>query len=102
MIKSIIVVALLAVAPLSANANELTAEQENFCINIGKLSAMAATLRDTGLSASDVFGLLSDKGLNDKLAFMVVNIAYEKMPYASPDAVAGVTRVACVQAIKEQ
>lgn len=102
MIKSIIVVALLAFAPMSANATQLTTDQESFCTNIGKLSAVAATLRNNGISASSVFNHLIDKGLNEKLAFMVVNIAYEKMPYASPEAVAGVTYIACSEAIKEQ
>lgn len=102
MIKPFIIAAMLAISPIAAAATVLTTEQENLCANIGKLSAAVAMYRDAGRSASQSFASLVNNGLNEKLAFLVVNIAYEQMPYASPEGVAGVTYVACTEAMKQQ
>lgn len=101
MIKSFIAAAAIATAPIAANAFTLNADQEQFCEGLGKLSAVVAIQKNQGMSETDAFSDLVAKGLNEKIAFMVVTIVYERIPNASPESVGGMTYLTCRESVKD-
>lgn len=99
MIKTLIFAG-LSCTILATSALALTADQDNFCNGLSKLSGIIAGARDRGMSSMDAFATLTDRGLNSKMSFMITEIVYEKLPYADPIKVAGFTYLACIDAIE--
>lgn len=100
--KYLLLTAMLLVAPLAASAQQLSDEQrDTLCMNMGKLTGATASMRDQGQTASAVYAAMIANGLDQQIAHMIVKMVYDDMPTASPETVAGVSYLGCMEATKQ-
>jgi hypothetical protein len=100
--KYLLLTAMLLVAPLAASAQQLSDEQRDaLCMNMGKLTGATASMRDQGQTASAVYAAMIANGLDQQIAHMIVKMVYDDMPTASPETVAGVSYLGCMEATKQ-
>lgn len=100
MIKSLLLSIMVSALPMTAMAS-VAPDVEEMCANLGKLSGVIAKARDNGNLASDSFVSMTEAGLPDNVALMVVKIVYDEAPYKSPEVVAGYTYISCIDGASE-
>lgn len=100
--KYLLLTAMLITAPLAASAQQLSDSQRDVvCTGLGKLTGVTAKYRDEGQTASSAYTVLVSNGLNDQVALGIIRIVYDEMPDASPETVAGISYIACLEATKQ-
>lgn len=99
--KLLLIATLIATVPLVANAQMSSEERQSSCDAFSKMVKTTATFRDAGLTASDAYVQMVNSGLNENIALTIVKIVYDQAPTQSPDSIAGVSYIACMEATKQ-
>jgi hypothetical protein len=99
--KHLLLTAMLITAPFAASAQKLSnSERDIACSTLGKLTGIVTRFRDEGQTASSAYSLMIENGLKEKMALGIVKIVYDDMPNSSPETVAGVSYLGCLEATK--
>ncbi len=99
--KSLLLTVALIASPLASYAEQLSdSQREVLCTGLGNLTGVTAEYRDKGQTASAAYTILLENGLNENVALGIIKIVYDQMPDASPESVAGISYIACLEATK--
>lgn len=99
--KNLLLITALLVSPMVATAQVSSENRQSACEAFSEMTKLTATFRDAGLTASDSYVQMVNSGLSENVALTIVKIVYDQAPTQSPDSIAGVSYIACMEATKQ-
>jgi hypothetical protein len=96
MLKALAISVILAATPITAYASQT----EEICTNLAKLAGVVAIERDAGRDYRKMRAELESKGLQTNLTEAVMRLTYELAADKSPQTVAGLMYLSCMEALQ--
>jgi len=93
MFKVLLIAVTLAAFPFTASAQATEA-----CKTFAEMAKTTAVFRDAGLTASDAYVNMVNNGVPENVALTIIKIVYDSAKNQTPENIAIVSEVACIQA----